>query len=43
MAEFADMFRPDIIELTGFTVEENIRRLGRFENDFEGLIQEGQS
>ena len=36
-------FIPDIMELTGARVEENIRRLGRFEHKFAGLVSEGHS
>ena len=36
-------FNANIVELTGFHVERNIRQLGNFEVNFAGLIQEGQN
>eukprot|EP01050_Picozoa_sp_SAG11_P031005 SAG11_NODE_9426_length_913_cov_0.859951_2_plen_228_part_01 len=36
-------FVPDITELTGACVEQNIRRLGQLETNFAGLVSEGQS
>lgn len=36
-------FVPDITELTGAQVEDNIRRLGQFERNFAGLVKEGHS
>jgi hypothetical protein len=35
-------FNADITELTGWHVEENIRRLGRFEINFKGLVGSGE-